>query len=200
MKTRFRLIPVLCAAGVFLLIISPAAQAGYTVTLQQVGSDVVATGSGPIDLTGLRLATGLPFDSFIRPTSAYIRMGSAASGLVDVYVGIRGPDWFGSGLNTVPNSSSGDLVGVWGVVGNLYIPPGYISGAALSDSMTFNNATFVSLGVMPGTYEWTWGTGANQNFTVQIGAAPDTGSTFGLFFLGLIAVLGPGRLRSLRLA
>src|SRR5438067_1232686 len=31
------------------------AQAGYTVTLQQVGPDVVATGSGAIDLTGLTL-------------------------------------------------------------------------------------------------------------------------------------------------
>jgi hypothetical protein len=31
------------------------AQAGYTVTLQQVGFDVVATGSGAIDLTGLTL-------------------------------------------------------------------------------------------------------------------------------------------------
>src|SRR5438552_16032414 len=30
-----------------------SAQAGYTVTLQQVGPDVVATGSGAIDLTGL---------------------------------------------------------------------------------------------------------------------------------------------------
>ena len=29
------------------------AQAGYTVTLQEVGSNVVATGSGAIDLTGL---------------------------------------------------------------------------------------------------------------------------------------------------
>src|SRR5436189_6394281 len=29
------------------------AQAGYVVTLQQVGPDVVATGSGAIDLTGL---------------------------------------------------------------------------------------------------------------------------------------------------
>ena len=33
--------------------------------------------------------------------------------------------------------------------------------------MTFNNATFASLGVTPGTYVWTWGTGlANQNFTL----------------------------------
>src|SRR2546422_4067690 len=35
-----------------LLSVRPA-QAGYTVTLQQVGPDVVATGSGAIDLTGL---------------------------------------------------------------------------------------------------------------------------------------------------
>src|SRR5436190_18666050 len=36
----------------WLLSVRPA-QAGYTVTLQQVGPDVVATGSGAIDLTGL---------------------------------------------------------------------------------------------------------------------------------------------------
>ena len=32
---------------------APPAQAGYVVDLTQVGGDVVATGSGPIDLTGL---------------------------------------------------------------------------------------------------------------------------------------------------
>ena len=52
------------------------------------------------------------------------------------------------------------------------MPQGYVSGAALSDSMTFNNATFASLGVTPGTYVWTWGTGLpNQNFTLIIGGA-----------------------------
>jgi hypothetical protein len=34
---------------------APSAQAGYVVTLEDVGSNVVATGSGPIDLTGLSL-------------------------------------------------------------------------------------------------------------------------------------------------
>ena len=34
---------------------APSAQAGYVVTLEEVGSNVVATGSGPIDLTGLNL-------------------------------------------------------------------------------------------------------------------------------------------------
>ena len=71
------------------------------------------------------------------------------------------------------------------------MPQGYVSGAALSDSMTFNNATFASLGVTPGTYVWSWGQGANQRFTLIIGAVPDGGSTISLLgcaLLGLAAL------------
>jgi hypothetical protein len=42
----------------------------------------------------------------------------------------------------------------------------------LSDSSTYAGATFASLGITPGTYEWKWGTGPNQNFTIQAGTAP----------------------------
>jgi hypothetical protein len=56
-------------------------------------------------------------------------------------------------------------------MGILVVPVGYVSGNALSNSMTFNNATLDSLGVTPGTYVWTWGDGANQRFTLRIGAA-----------------------------
>ena len=95
------------------------------------------------------------------------------------------------------NSGSGDFVGIKcltaGPNGLLIVPQGYVSGAALSDSMTFNNATFASLGVTPGTYVWTWGTGLpNQNFTLQIGGwVPDGGSTvslLGFALLGLVAL------------
>jgi hypothetical protein len=60
--------------------------------------------------------------------------------------------------------------------------------------MTFNNATFDSLGVTPGTYTWTWGTGLpNQNFTLIIprSGVPDGGSTvslLGFALLGLAAL------------
>ena len=43
----------------WLLSVRPA-EAGYTVTLQQVGPDVVATGSGAIDLTGLTFCRSHP--------------------------------------------------------------------------------------------------------------------------------------------
>jgi hypothetical protein len=57
--------------------------------------------------------------------------------------------------------------------------------------MTFNNATFASLGLTPSTYTWTWGTGLpNQNFTLIIGRAgvPDGGSTVSLLGCALFGV------------
>jgi hypothetical protein len=49
---------LLGAATASLLVFSSPAQAGYIVTLQQVGPNVVATGSGAIDLSGLIFLTG----------------------------------------------------------------------------------------------------------------------------------------------
>src|SRR6478672_11013953 len=53
------------------------AQAGYIVTLQQVGANVVATGSGPIDLTGLSfLGTALNVAG-MAPLAGLIETGPA---------------------------------------------------------------------------------------------------------------------------
>jgi VPDSG-CTERM motif len=84
----------------------------------------------------------------------------------------------------------------------LILPQGYLSGNALSDSSTYNNATFASLGVTPGTYEWMWGTGANQNFTLKVVTTPvpDSGSTISLVVMALTCLFGVSRFRSFRLA
>jgi len=50
----------------------------------------------------------------------------------------------------------------------LVVPKGYVSGTALSDRATYSGKTLATLGVRPGSYVWTWGNGANQNFTLQI--------------------------------
>ena len=72
---------------------------------------------------------------------------------------------------------------------DLYVPDGYVSGSPLSDTATYDSQTFSSLGATPGTYEWTWGTGPNQNFTLVIGAAavpePSTWAMMLLGFAGL---------------
>ncbi len=151
---------------------TPPAQAGYIVTLVQQGNDVVATGSGTIDLTGLSFSATSNSVGSISPVNGYIITGSAHSTSPDdVYSGVTGPASFGSGNTAFADSSSGDLVGE---SGHLYleVPAGYVSGNPLSDTATYDNQTFSSLGVTPGTYEWTWGSGANQNFTLDIEAVP----------------------------
>jgi VPDSG-CTERM motif len=74
----------------------------------------------------------------------------------------------------------------------LFVPFGYDSNTALSSSATWNNATFASLGVTPGTYVWTWGDGANQRFTLIIGGAgvPDGGTTVSLLGCALLGLAG----------
>jgi hypothetical protein len=70
------------------------------------------------------------------------------------------------------------------------VPPSYMSGSLLSDTSTYDNQTFVSLGVTPGTYEWTWGSGADaDSFTLDVPAVPEPASIallalpLGLFML-----------------
>ena len=170
---------LLAAGTASLLVFSSPAQAGYIVTLNEVGSDVVATGSGAIDLTGLTFFnTSMGGLASISPSLAQI-ITRPTSGTVDSYFGmISGPTSFGSGGFIFASSGSGDAVGRAFGGGNdfLFLPQAYVSGNALSDSSTYNNATFSSLGVTPGTYVWSWGTGANQNFTLRIGpTVPDGG-------------------------
>jgi hypothetical protein len=118
---------------------------------------------------------------------------AVATGLQDQYQGFSGPLSFGPGGITFANSNSGDAVtlisGMTSFSG-LFVPQGYVSGGALSSSSTYNNATFASLGVTPGTYVWSWGQGANQRFTLIIGGVgvPDAGSTLPLLGFGLLGL------------
>jgi len=105
------------------------------------------------------------------PTHGIIGISTGpTSSSVDTYSGPAGTTSFGSGGPTAASSGSGDMVGIatiwWGSF--LNVPTGYVSGSALSDMAIYSGATFATLGVTPGTYVWTWGTAANQNFTLQI--------------------------------
>jgi len=68
--------------------------------------------------------------------------------------------------------SSIDSPELGGVFVSLSVPTDYVSGTALSDSATYSGKTLAELGVTAGTYVWTWGTTANQNFTLEIPPFP----------------------------
>ena len=153
----------------------------FIVTLEEVGSDVVATGSGQIDLTGLSYDSNVSaFFGTIAPSAGFLFMGDGDG---SAYTGVLSatPVVFEGGGFNYASSTSGDKFGVWGAI---TVPLGYVSDTALASSSIYNNWTFASLGVTPGTYVWTWGSGADQRVTLQIGAVP-LPATLPLFASGL---------------
>jgi hypothetical protein len=180
-------------ACVVLLLASPAtSRAGVIINIQEVGSDVVAMGSGSIDTTDLTFNgntnnAALVWAGF--PLGSFAVVGGTTIVSEDVYSGITGPSSFGSGDQHFATSGSGD---VFGVVANnvIDLPSGYISGSALSATSTWSGESFSSFGLTPGSYTWTWGTGAHaDSFTLNIGVpVPEPTTLTMALFAGLAGI------------
>jgi hypothetical protein len=155
---------------------APPAQAAFVVTLAQDGTNVVATGSGTIDLAGLSFSTSGAGIAAIVPLDGLINVGPASLEPASYFDGVSGPFGFGSGpALTYASTGGGDAVGLF--ADSLYVPEGYVSGSALADSSTYDNQTLSSLGLTPGVYVYTFGSGADADrFTVDILAVPEPAS------------------------
>jgi hypothetical protein len=158
----------------------------YVVTIEQVGANVVATGSGEFNLTGLTSSeSGSSLTPQVNPQFPHLILSTGSYILYDVE-GVTGPSNFGSGGTTTASSSSGPVV-VFGlaVSSDLIVPTGYTSGTVLAPSTdTFDSTTLALMGINVGTYEWTWGAAADQSFTIDVVATP-VPAAFSLFATGL---------------
>jgi hypothetical protein len=188
-----KILTVAGTAACVLLLVTAAGHAvtvadPYTVTIEQVGSNVVVTGTGEFDLSGLSLVGDSSGSAaLIIPTEGILYLDSAKA---DYYSGLTGPTSFGTGGAAVASASSGGFVGISGIDSELFVPAGYTSGTLLNNVDTYDDATLASLGLSPGTYVWTWGGPTDppdQSFTLDIGTTP-LPAAVPLFATGLAAL------------
>ena len=141
------------------------------IAIQEVGGNVVWTATGTLNLAGLTYFTTQPGGGDGFDGNARLFASGLATPNTDVYNGsITLPSAFGGGGGA--SSASGSYIGIYGTP-SLYVPAGYVSGAALSGVTTYNSATFASLGLTVGTYVYSWGSGGNADtLTLSIGAQP----------------------------
>jgi len=156
---------------------TPTVGATGMVTISEVGSNVVMTVSGSVNLSGLTLVQsnfgpigrgGLGIN-----TATFI--SGPDGGYGDTYSGFTStPSNFGSGSGGANNSASGDMFGVITQGAPpylLFVPTGYMSGTNISSTQTFTGQTLSSLGFTNGTYTYTWSGGS---LDVVVGAPSPT--------------------------
>jgi len=183
------------------LLAAPAAHAAYTLTIAQVGPDVVATGDGSINLTALTAYgpstdVGNVWPSFsVGASQGVVSIGPTSPVSVDGYTGASGPTNLGTGPQVFATSGSGSLVGIAGGAAGaafLYVPQNYVSSAALGPSTSiWAGTTTAALGLRPGSYTWTWGSGATADgLTLTIQGSPLQTPVPALDTLGKLALAG----------
>ena len=154
---------------------SAAPSSGFSVTIQQVGPDVLWSGSGSFNLASLSLLGSQNIGAGFASNQAIWAIGPETN--VDQYGGasLTYPTTFGGVGGASAPTSSGETFGVipGGVSGRvLLVPSGYISGTFISGTSTYNNTTIAGMGLTLGTYTWNWGTGGNaDSLTMVIGTS-----------------------------
>src|SRR5438552_17038803 len=67
----------------------------YSLTLKEVGNNVVANGSGPINLTGLIFQGTATVGAGVFASLGIINTGPTSAPFIDLYTGFTGPTSFG---------------------------------------------------------------------------------------------------------
>jgi hypothetical protein len=148
-------------------------------TVEQVGSNVVASASGTLDLSALSYegssgTGGLVWGTYA-PGGSAIGVGALTNDTAYGGTLTGSSTTFGSGAVKFANSETGNSLAITPgtSLAQIYVPVGYVSGDFLSGTATWDNTTLAKLGLIPGTYTYSWGSGATaDSFTLDIGASP----------------------------
>ena len=180
----------LCLLAALSFLAAPAARAAFIVNVNQVGPDVVMTGSGTLNVAALNHLDIGGVVADVHASTGELIMGPTSTTGVSVLDSISGPSNFGSGGFFAASSGSGNAEGVSGNV--LLVSQ---TSGALSNTDTYSGKSLASMGLTVGTYVWTWGSGPDaDSFTIKVNTVPEPAS------LSLLALAGVAMHRRRRCA
>jgi PEP-CTERM motif len=193
--TSVAILSIFCFVKPLLAVPGPGV---FTINIAPDGAgNVVATGSGDVNL-GSAFSTSFSTNAQISAAFDLIVNGPATTTNVTEYTfssTLTGPSNFGGNFPTPASSGSGSMfmfddTGFGSFI--IAVPTTYTTDTVISDSSTYTGKTLSQLGLSPGTFTWTMGTGNTENTVIiNVSAVPEPG-TFALAGLGLACLAGYG--------
>jgi hypothetical protein len=179
------------ASAVAMTAAAPAS-AALVININQVGNDLVATGSGSVNTTGLVGGGANSYSTIIRGTGGAVFVGPQRD-TVFYQNAFTNTASFGNGTDVYSATGTGDTFGLYGAFGYLMLPAGYVSNTALSGTHTYANQTFASAGINTGTYVYNIANGDRVTVNIGVNATPAVPepATWGLLVLGM-GMVGAG--------
>jgi hypothetical protein len=177
------------------LAFASSAQGAVVITAVETGGDVVFSYSGTINQGGWTLGppAGDQF-AFIDPDKLVLVGPTPAVPTVQFQSpnDLQGPDNFGTGPETFASSGSGDIFGLFFDGGLMNLPGGYVRNTPISGTSTYGGQSFASLGMAPGSYEWSWSTlpfeAGRDSVTLNVVPIPAAAWLFGSALIGLAGI------------
>lgn len=155
--------------GLVLLAAASVSQAVYTININQVGADVVMTGTGSINTSSMTALTtiGLCATGNGLVGSAVLCVGTETT--ADQFDNVLVPSLSAFSTTMLDGtSSSGPGVYIFGA--DLYLPENYVSATPISNSSTYVGTTLAGLGLTVGTRSLFVPSG--DEIVINIGLAP----------------------------
>ncbi len=183
---------VVAMLGIFAF--TSATEAGVTINVTEVGSDVVFTTTGSLDLTGATFVNaGIGYQDGLIPGGSNWYIASGAGSGADTYALTSVDLPFGTSTTffDTPSSVSGDDFLIWGASGGtpqVGVTVGYVSGSAINSEMVFAFSTIAGFTLIPGTYNF-----AIPSDTITLNIVPAPAAALPL--LGLAGFIGTRRRR-----
>lgn len=169
---------ILCGA-IVLAALMQSCTARMSVVAVEVGSDVVISYSGSLDISGLSIITPNGNDFVLLAAIAPQFSLVSGSGVSDCFAAISGPTNFGT--QTTPNlailasSFAGDAFAVQNAIADVLpagpivcVPDGY-AGEVITGTSTYLSHSFASTGLRKGKYKYRLTSAPNNDVDIFIG-------------------------------
>ena len=145
--------------------------ASVIIDVREVGSDVVATATGTLDLSGRSSASGKSIYGRFSSLSGgdRVSIGSSTSVIGSGYAGLSATTFEFASKSTTATSGSGLIFELDQATDMVYVPSGSSGILSINSSSTWTGYSISSLGLTPGTYQWDWTGGTTtESFTLNI--------------------------------